>query len=239
MDKMWYTSKVLWASIIGILVGIFKLAGVDLSADLQVQLVDLIIGFATIAAGGVTWYERFRVQTPIAKALISKGTMQTDPIAMIVALVFVGVLLSGCSSMMQFTADAFKLDVVSESAKKKVYKGALLTFVAWGGAPTEECLAGITPAEECIGGIQKVIYHYGKLTPCQTTESLLCRDDEAWAKIKSIELATTHTLAATRPALAAGTNDIELLLALPEVVHDAQAAINAAINAGKTTETAQ
>lgn len=145
------------------------------------------------------------------------------------AIIVLAVGLSGCASTLQFAADTFGVDVVSETVKQKAYKAALVTFVAWGGAPDEECKRGTKPADQCIGGIQELIYKYGKLTLCENTTSLICRDQDAWNKIKTIELATTKTLASTEPIILAGTDDVALMMSLPTVVNDAKAAIEAAI----------
>lgn len=141
--------------------------------------------------------------------------------------------MAGCASTLQLAADTFGVDVVSESVKQKAYKAALITFVAWGGAPSPECQRGERPQAECIGGIQELIYRYGKLSPCQNTTSVLCRDDAAWSRIKSLELKTSHTLAAVEPVIAAGTDDVALMMALPTVVADAKAAIEADIKGGQ------
>lgn len=148
-----------------------------------------------------------------------------------VTIVAVALLLSACAKTLQLAADVTGVDVVSESVRQKAYKAALITFVAWGGAPPAECLTKppTLPAEQCIGGVQALIYRYGRLTPCQNTTSLLCRDDQAWAKVQSIELATTNALAATEPIIMAGTDDVELLLSLPTVVNDAKAAVEKAM----------
>jgi hypothetical protein len=137
--------------------------------------------------------------------------------------------LGGCASTLQWTADTFDVEIVPAKVQQNAYKAALVTFVAWGGAPSEECKAQTKPAEQCIGGVQELIYRYGKLTPCGSTATILCRDDQAWAKIKAVELATSHTLASLEPAIVAGTNDVELMMSLPAVVHDAHAAITKAI----------
>lgn len=139
--------------------------------------------------------------------------------------------LSACGTTLQFAADTFGVDVVSESVRQKAYKAALITFVAWGGIPSEECKAGTVPSKDCIGGVQKLFYKYGSLTPCKenTPSTILCRDDQTWSKLKAIEDATTHTLAATGPLIEAGDSDAEVLLALPSAVQDARAAVERAL----------
>ncbi len=149
------------------------------------------------------------------------------------AILALALTLGGCAQTLQFAADQFGVDVVSETVKAKAYKAALVTFVAWGGAPSAECQRGEKPAADCIGGIQELIYRYGKLTPCQDTTSLVCRDDSAWTRIKALELKTSHTLAAAEPVIMAGTDDVALLMALPTVVADAKAAIEADIKGGQ------
>lgn len=141
----------------------------------------------------------------------------------------VSLSLGGCASTLGFVADVTGTEIVSDNVRQGAYKAALVTFVAWGGAPSEECKRGEKPAAECIGGIQELVYKYGKLTPCGQTASVICRDQKAWDKIKGIEAATTATLASLEPAIASGTDDVQLLVSVPTVVQDAHAAIQKAI----------
>ena len=227
--KMWFMSRGIVGSVVAMLAGVVTLLGYSWDATTQEQLVTLAIGLANVVGGAVAWYGRAFAAAPIAKGIISRDiTARSPAIITIAAVMLTALFLTGCASMLQFTADTLKVDVVSESAKQKAYKAALVTFVAWGGAPSEECLTGALPPDQCVGGIQKLIYTYGKLAPCGTTRALVCRNDQVWAKIKAIELSTTHTLEASRPLVAAD-GDVATLLALPEVVHDAHVAITTAM----------
>lgn len=239
MDKSVLSSKTNWGVVLALLPTLFGMFGINVEEALVQDTGNFFSALWTLAFSGLALYGRWKAKVPLSFKLPSVGNkVQAHWLATIFALFFTVMILSGCTSMMQFTADALKLDVVSETAKQKIYKGTLVAFVAWGGAPTPECLAGTAPAEECIGGVQKVIYRYGSLTPCQETTSILCRDDQTWAKVKAIELATTQTLAATQPAIEAGTNDVQLLLSVPEIVHDAQTAVSTAIQAVSKKEVA-
>lgn len=140
-----------------------------------------------------------------------------------------GLSLGGCASTLQFAADLTGTQVVSDDVRQGAYKAALVTFVAWGGAPSEECKRGEKPAAECIGGIQELVWKYGKLTPCGQTATVICRDQKTWNKVKQIEAATSATLAALEPAIAAGSDDVQLLMSVPTIVQDAHAAIKSAL----------
>lgn len=133
-----------------------------------------------------------------------KGMISTYAI---IALLWLG----GCASTLQWTADTLGVEVVSTETRQGAYKAASITFAAW-------------------NSVQKGALIYGKLPPCtsETAPSLLCRSDQAWAKIQSITHNTTLVLDASRPVIASGDSDIETLLALPSAVYDAQAAIEAA-----------
>ena len=120
-----------------------------------------------------------------------------------------GVGLSGCASILKFTADTFEVDVVSQTVQQKAYKAASVAFTAW-------------------EGIQGSIKIYGRLAPCVTDGPIICRSSKAWNKIKAIELKTTNTLQAARPLIEAGSNDVDLLMSIPSVVYDAQTAFNEA-----------
>lgn len=119
------------------------------------------------------------------------------------AVIVLALGLSGCASVLKFTADTFEVDVVSQSVQTKAYKAASVAFTAW-------------------EGIQGAIKVYGRLAPCVTDGPLVCRSSTAWQKIKMIELRTTNTLQAARPLIEAGTDDVELLMSIPAVVYDAQ-----------------
>lgn len=60
--KLWWQSKTVWGSIIALLAGIATLAGIDLDAKLQDELVDLVTGAANIAGGAMAWYGRATAQ---------------------------------------------------------------------------------------------------------------------------------------------------------------------------------
>ncbi len=63
--KVWWQSKTVWASIMAVLAGIATLAGVNLDATLQDELVNLITGTANLAAGIIAWYGRAKAQTTL------------------------------------------------------------------------------------------------------------------------------------------------------------------------------
>lgn len=124
------------------------------------------------------------------------------------AIFTLAVSLGGCASTLQFAADTFGVDVVSTSVQQKAYKAASVSFVAW---------------EAIQDGVKKT----GRLPRCSDTVKLLCVTDDAWHRIQDIELKTSATLQAAKPLIAAGTDDVTLLMSIPDAVADAQAAINA------------
>lgn len=63
--KVWWQSKTVWASIVAVLAGIATLAGVNLDATLQDELVNLITGTANLIAGATAWYGRAKAQTTL------------------------------------------------------------------------------------------------------------------------------------------------------------------------------
>lgn len=115
--------------------------------------------------------------------------------------------LGGCASSLQFVADTFEIEVVPEKVRQQAYKAASVSFTAW-------------------EGIQDGVKRYGRLPPCEPG-LVLCRHADAWRKVKDIEVRTSAALVAAKPLIEAGTDDIGLLMSIPSVVHDAQAAINA------------
>jgi hypothetical protein len=117
--------------------------------------------------------------------------------------------LAGCAGTLKLVADTFGVDVVPENVQQKAYKAASVSFTAW-------------------EAVQDGVLRYGKLPPCDATHKILCRNEEAWQKIKEIEKKTSDTLVSTKPIIEAGTDDVQLLMAIPAVVYDAQAAIEGA-----------
>lgn len=117
--------------------------------------------------------------------------------------------LTGCASVLKFTADTFDVEVVPETVQQQAYKAASVSFTAW-------------------EGVQRAILKYGQLAPCVDGGPLVCRSAKAWAKIKEIEGKTSATLLAAKPLIEAGTDDVALLMSIPSVVYDAQQAFNAA-----------
>lgn len=119
----------------------------------------------------------------------------------------VSLSIGGCASSLQFVADTFDVKIVSQDVKQGAYKAASVSFTAW-------------------ESIQDGVKRYGRLPPCEPG-LILCRHTDAWKTIKDVEARTTATLLAAKPLIEAGTDDVSLLMSIPSVVHDAQAAINA------------
>lgn len=117
--------------------------------------------------------------------------------------------IAGCASTLSFVADTFDVEVVPDSVKAQAYKAANVSFVAW-------------------EHVQLLMLEYGRLPKCVDQGPVLCRSDRAWAKIKDIDFRTTAALNATRPIIEAGTDDVQLLMAVPALVHDAKKAFEEA-----------
>lgn len=60
MDKTWYKSKGVWGGIVGMLGGVATLAGVQLDAPLQTELVDIAVGVGELAGGALAIYGRIK-----------------------------------------------------------------------------------------------------------------------------------------------------------------------------------
>lgn len=114
--------------------------------------------------------------------------------------------LTGCQSLLQFAADTAGVSVVTDDVRQKAFKGASLGFTAW-------------------QGIQEGVLKIGQMPRCTEAVKFLCVSQNAWDHIKDIEGRTSATLLALRPAITADS-DVELLLAVPAIVHDAKASID-------------
>jgi hypothetical protein len=77
---------------------------------------------------------------------------------------------------------------------------------------------------------QRGVLIYGHLPNCdpQLPDLKICKDREAWGKVKSIEAATTATILAARPIVEAGTDDAAFLMGVAAAVNTAIIEINEA-----------
>lgn len=57
---LWWQSKTVWGSFVGIAAGAAQLAGIDLTQPIQAELTDIIVGVSTLAAGALTLYGRVK-----------------------------------------------------------------------------------------------------------------------------------------------------------------------------------
>lgn len=55
----WWQSKTILANILGVIAGVGAMAGLNLDASLQSQLVELVIATGTVISGAVGIYGRF------------------------------------------------------------------------------------------------------------------------------------------------------------------------------------
>lgn len=253
-SKPWYESITMWGQIMALLGIVFGLFGVTFTSPEQQAAAESVYQIAaTVAtkdwAGALsaivglvsvvmTVAGRKQAVVPVHFLKPFKGTpedkdvvdkVQAHWLATIVAVALTAFVLAGCASTLKFAADVSGVDVVSESAKQKAYKAAKVAFVAWGGPL---CEVGDLKLPSCkAGGVQGLILMYGKLPPCETG-IIICRSSKAWPVIKEIERKTTAVLASAKPLIEAGSDDVSLLLSLPEAVFDAQAAIDAAQQGG-------
>ena len=63
--KPWWQSRTVWAAAVTMLAGLFHLAGIELSATLQDELVTLVTAFAEIAAGITAFIGRLKADARI------------------------------------------------------------------------------------------------------------------------------------------------------------------------------
>jgi hypothetical protein len=63
--KPWWQSRTVWAAAVSLLAGLFHLAGLDLDASLQDELVTLLTACAQIAAGITAFIGRLKADARI------------------------------------------------------------------------------------------------------------------------------------------------------------------------------
>lgn len=61
--KPWWRSRTAWAAAVTFLAGLLGLAGIDLDASLQDELVTLLTATAELAAGVIAFIGRFQATT--------------------------------------------------------------------------------------------------------------------------------------------------------------------------------
>ncbi len=64
-SKPWWRSRTAWAAAVSVLAGLLGLAGLNLDATLQDELVTLFTGAAEIGAGIMAFIGRFRASTTL------------------------------------------------------------------------------------------------------------------------------------------------------------------------------
>ena len=57
-NKVWWQSKTVWGSLVALAAGFATLAGVNLDANLQDELAQLLTGAAEVLGGVLSWYGR-------------------------------------------------------------------------------------------------------------------------------------------------------------------------------------
>lgn len=125
-----------------------------------------------------------------------------------IAVVALAVGMTACAPTLKLVADTFDVEIVPEKVQEGAFKSASVGFTAW-------------------EGIQDAVERLGKLPRCTEAVKYLCVSQATWNKIKEIEAKASGTLESTRPLIAADS-DVELLMSVPTVVYDAQAAIQKA-----------
>ena len=63
--KPWWRSRTVWAAAVSVLAGLLGLAGLNLDATLQDELVTLLTGAAEIGAGIMAFIGRFQASTTL------------------------------------------------------------------------------------------------------------------------------------------------------------------------------
>lgn len=64
-SKPWWQSRTVWAAAVSVLAGLLGLAGLNLDATLQDELVTLLTGAAEIGAGIMAFIGRFQASTTL------------------------------------------------------------------------------------------------------------------------------------------------------------------------------
>lgn len=130
-------------------------------------------------------------------------TAQTAAYAAILA---VGLHLSGCTTLPRVVGEeaAAKAEVAS-------LKAAKTALTVWSYT-------------------QDGILIYGRLPNCdpELPDMKICKDRDAWAKIKRIEAQTSATILAAKPLIEAGSNDIAFLAGVVSAVNEAIINVNEA-----------
>lgn len=129
-----------------------------------------------------------------------------------VLVVALSTALAGCGPTLQLAADTIGVDVVTNDVVQSARKTAFVSFTTW---------------ERIQDGIKR----YGRLQPCVDNgqPKILCRDPETWKFIQEKERQVSGVLEAARPLIEAGSNDVQLLMSIPQVVQEAQIAISARV----------
>ena len=58
--KSWYLSRGVWGGAIGVIASVATLAGVNLNATIQAELVDIVVGVGGIVGGALAIYGRIK-----------------------------------------------------------------------------------------------------------------------------------------------------------------------------------
>ena len=66
LDKPWYLSRTIWASLVAVASGIAQVFGKDVDGSVQAHLVDTILQTLTVAASMVAVFGRLTATTKIA-----------------------------------------------------------------------------------------------------------------------------------------------------------------------------
>ncbi len=94
-EKIWWKSRGVWGGVVAMLAGIAAALGYSLSEGVQADIVELILGIAGVAGGGLAVWGRIKAETKIAG---TGGTGGASGLKILLLLAVPALLLVGCIS---------------------------------------------------------------------------------------------------------------------------------------------
>lgn len=94
IEKEWWRSRGVWGGLVSMLAGIAAALGYALSEGVQAEIVELILGIAGVAGGGLAVWGRIKAEAKIAKAAGASGVKH-----LLLLAVAVPALLAGCAGL--------------------------------------------------------------------------------------------------------------------------------------------
>lgn len=95
IEKQWWRSRGVWGGVVAMLAGIAAALGYSLSEGVQADIVELILGIAGVAGGGLAVWGRIKAETKIAGTGVPSTIKGLLALALAVAVP--ALLLAGCA----------------------------------------------------------------------------------------------------------------------------------------------